>query len=149
MSRIDRKHVDFVICEAGTLKPQLGVELDDGSHDSASRRERDAFVDRVFEAAGLPLARVTAQLEYNTDEVKATLGRALREGAAQAPDEQPRAAEPAGAAEGPPACPTCGAVMVVRTVKREGPRQGERFWGCPNFPKCRGTRELEREGGAS
>ena len=149
MNRIDRKHVDFVVCEAGTLAPQLGVELDDASHDSASRRERDAFVDGVFEAAGLPLARVTAQLQYNTDEVKATLGRALSAGAAKSPEVQSGTAESASPAEGPPDCPKCGAEMVVRTVKRDGPRQGERFWGCPNFPKCRGTRELEQGGGAS
>jgi len=150
MNRIDRKHVDFVICDAGTLDPQLGVELDDASHDSASRRERDAFVNRVFEAAGLPLARVSAQLQYNTDEVRAKLGRALREGTEGSSEEPPRTAEPVGAAGGtPPQCPKCEAVMVVRTVKRDGPRQGERFWGCPNFPKCRGTRELGEEGGVS
>jgi len=40
-----------------------------------------------------------------------------------------------------PACPVCGGVMVERTARR-GANAGKRFWGCENFPKCRGTREL-------
>jgi len=23
------------------------------------------------------------------------------------------------------------------------PRKGEKFWGCPNFPKCRGARDID------
>lgn len=38
-----------------------------------------------------------------------------------------------------PACPVCGQ-MMVRRVARKGNRNGEEFWGCPAFPKCRGTR---------
>jgi restriction system protein len=40
---------------------------------------------------------------------------------------------------GSPACPNCGRVMVLRRAAK-GPGAGERFWGCPGFPKCRGTR---------
>lgn len=38
----------------------------------------------------------------------------------------------------PPACPRCRTVMVERVAKK-GPNSGNRFWGCPHFPKCRGT----------
>jgi restriction system protein len=38
-------------------------------------------------------------------------------------------------------CPKCGSVMVLREAKR-GANVGQKFWGCPNFPKCRGTRTL-------
>lgn len=34
----------------------------------------------------------------------------------------------------PPLCPKCGAEMVRRTRKSDSGA----FWGCPNFPKCRG-----------
>lgn len=37
-----------------------------------------------------------------------------------------------------PSCPRCGNPMVLRTAKRGG-NAGDRFWGCSNFPKCRGT----------
>ena len=42
-----------------------------------------------------------------------------------------------------PACPVCGAPMVMR-VARQGANAGRGFWGCSEFPqsKCRGTREL-------
>lgn len=40
-----------------------------------------------------------------------------------------------------PDCPQCGSTMIMRTAKH-GPNPGEQFWGCSNFPKCRGTRAL-------
>src|SRR5438045_1448817 len=44
-----------------------------------------------------------------------------------------------------PACPACGAPTVRRTA-RSGPRAGLDFWGCVNFPDCRGTREVGATG---
>jgi hypothetical protein len=145
MNRIDRKHVDFLICYPGTIRPRLGVELDDASREKTERQERDWFVDRAFAAAGLPLARIEPQRQYKTDEVLVQLRQAM----AHAADEPAPAAE-AGPQDqdedAPPPCPRCGAPMALRQVKREGPRQGEQFWGCPNFPMCRGTRDLEEAG---
>lgn len=40
---------------------------------------------------------------------------------------------------GIPACPACGASMVKRTAKR-GTNAGGQFWGCSNYPDCRGVR---------
>jgi restriction system protein len=40
-----------------------------------------------------------------------------------------------------PDCPKCGSVMVLREAKR-GANVGQKFWGCANFPKCHGTRNL-------
>ena len=40
-----------------------------------------------------------------------------------------------------PECPKCGKPMVLRTVQREGPHYGKRFWGCTEYPRCRGVRE--------
>ncbi len=39
-----------------------------------------------------------------------------------------------------PACPNCGALMVTRTATR-GAHAGSQFWGCPHYPRCRGTRQ--------
>ncbi|MBI5278943.1 MAG: restriction endonuclease [Burkholderiales bacterium] len=39
-----------------------------------------------------------------------------------------------------PACPRCGAGMVKRTAKK-GANPGSAFWGCSQYPACRGTRE--------
>lgn len=38
-----------------------------------------------------------------------------------------------------PACPTCGGLMTIRTARR-GQNTGQEFWGCTQFPQCRGTR---------
>lgn len=34
-------------------------------------------------------------------------------------------------------CPKCGSTMVKRTAKH-GANVGQMFWGCANFPQCRG-----------
>jgi hypothetical protein len=68
-NRIDRKHVDFVVCDAGTMRPLLGIELDDASHKRKDREDVDIFKDGVFAAAGLPLLRVPAARNYNPKEL--------------------------------------------------------------------------------
>lgn len=35
-------------------------------------------------------------------------------------------------------CPECKAKMVIRSNKKDN----SKFWGCPNFPKCKGTRDV-------
>jgi restriction system protein len=39
-----------------------------------------------------------------------------------------------------PSCPKCEKPMVWRTA-RKGPHPGERFWGCPDYPRCKGVRK--------
>jgi restriction system protein len=34
-------------------------------------------------------------------------------------------------------CPKCGSPMVLRETKK-GQNAGKQFWGCSNFPKCKG-----------
>jgi hypothetical protein len=69
-NRIDRKHVDFLLCAPRDLTPLLAVELDDASHDRADRRDRDAFVDKAFAAADVPILRVSAQRGYAPGEIR-------------------------------------------------------------------------------
>jgi four helix bundle suffix protein len=42
----------------------------------------------------------------------------------------------------PPACPLCGKPMRNR-VARQGPKNGQAFWGCSAYPDCRGTRPMD------
>jgi restriction system protein len=53
----------------------------------------------------------------------------------------PIATQPAPPAAIPlePACPSCGNAMVLRTA-RKGPTPGSQFWGCRQYPRCRGSR---------
>jgi very-short-patch-repair endonuclease len=54
---INGKSVDYVLCNRDTLEPTYAIELDDYTHDKADRRERDIEVERIFDAANLPLVR--------------------------------------------------------------------------------------------
>jgi len=40
-----------------------------------------------------------------------------------------------------PHCPVCNALMVKRLARR-GVSAGSSFWGCSNYPSCRGTRAI-------
>ncbi len=41
-------------------------------------------------------------------------------------------------------CPRCGRELVLRTAKK-GNNQGNQFWGCSGFPKCRYIESIESE----
>jgi restriction system protein len=49
------------------------------------------------------------------------------------------AASPAATPASSPACPVCRSAMVRRTAKR-GANSGNAFWGCSQYPGCKGTR---------
>ena len=40
-----------------------------------------------------------------------------------------------------PTCPVCASPMLRRTA-RKGGNAGAQFWGCSNYPGCRGTRPI-------
>jgi hypothetical protein len=113
----------------------FAIELDDSSHRKANRGKRDAFIESVLATANLPLIRVPVQSTYNTQELGALFKNAL-----QRKDIRAEAQEDAkcvgSTVDSPPTCPNCGAQMVLRTAKK-GRNVGEKFWGCPNYPKCK------------
>jgi restriction system protein len=43
-----------------------------------------------------------------------------------------------------PECPECGSTMLIKTA-RKGPNAARAFWGCSTYPKCRGTRQADRQ----
>lgn len=45
-----------------------------------------------------------------------------------------------------PLCPRCGGQLIIR-VASKGTRQGKRFLGCSNYPKCRYIEDLPDEQG--
>jgi hypothetical protein len=141
------------------------VELDDKSHERADRKQRDGFVEAVFAAAGLELLRVRVQRSYPPQELAALLETVLpsvfgeiapararfQTMSQEAPDEVPvtsghltngqcnnqsNGSREEGVAISSPACPKCGSEMKLRTAKK-GDNQGQQFWGCSNFPRCR------------
>ncbi len=152
--RIANKHVDFLICDLWELKPLLGIEIDYSSDQRPERQERDRFVANVFEAANLPLMRVAADADFDVH----VLSIALREHATiPGPEDGPKIEPPPEVeVEEPPAenwvpdspsCPVCDRPMALRTVQKEGPHKGKKFWSCFAFPECRGVREYIPESG--
>ncbi|MBI1879249.1 MAG: DUF2726 domain-containing protein [Chloroflexi bacterium] len=164
-NKIDRKHVDFLLCQAQTMRPLLGIELDDTSHKQPARQERDRFVEKVFATAQLPLFRQTVRATYNVRELAIalkqaaantaeTVGPATTEESTEARQTVPETvtpvrttqkfessvAVPSLTVDGTPHCPQCGEIMVLRTVRKEGPYKGNKFWGCKDYPRCRGVR---------
>ena len=77
VNRIDRRHVDFVLCHPRTFKPMAAIELDDRTHDHPDRRQKDAFLDEVFRSIGMKLVRQRVRLTYSVDEVTMKVEAAL------------------------------------------------------------------------
>jgi len=129
-NRISRKHIDFLLCDTRSMCPRVGIELDDSSHAREDRQARDAFVEQVFEAAGMALLRFPALRAYNISEVTSRLSPFFAEGG------PPRALPVSQDSISAPLCPKCGIPLVIRSSRRA------KFYGCSNYPKCRQTMRL-------
>lgn len=135
-NRINQKHLDFLLCDSRSLNPVLAIELDDQSHQRSDRQSRDEFVDSALKAADIPILHVRASRAYVPLEVKQQIESLLL---AEIP---PDTAVFDAADDETPTCPQCGTVMVRRVAKKS-PRKGTAFWGCSNYPNCKGIVPLE------
>jgi hypothetical protein len=132
LNKIDRKHVDFLLCDPKTMKPLAGIELNDRSHDREDRRQRDMFVQELFQKAGLPLVTIRASTSYRVEEVAQRIWEALQPAQRATP-----AVSSKDTPQSTPTCPRCGVPMVLRRARRGS--AGSEFYGCPNYPHCRET----------
>ena len=140
--RISQKHVDFLLCDSQSMKPLAGIELDDSSHARADRQKRDALVDGVFAAAGLPLVRIPAAASYSPADLALKLATHVAGTAAPVSiSTMTPTVDASSAGDAAPLCPKCGVSMVLRTASK-GKQAGKQFYGCPNYPKCRETRPV-------
>lgn len=159
LNRTLAKHFDFVLCAQGDLTVACAIELDDRSHQTNRRRERDTFLAALCRAVSLPLLQIPAQRTYSVPGLRQQVLEAIaadrrdpgvwtepsRDSVAEeavnatAIDWQASASAPATVADASPtpSCPRCAAPMVRRQAKA-GPTAGQPFWGCSTFPKCRG-----------
>ena len=150
---ISRKHVDFVVCRSDDMAIAGAIELDDRSHQKRTRKDRDQKVDEILAAAGIPLVRVKTAVAYAPIDIKNLLVNEINLGiqaesarlsqeSVSAEVNGDRSSEDAVAVSLPnkqsaePICPKCGSPLVPR-VSKKGKHQGEKFWGCSNFPNCR------------
>ncbi|HNC32154.1 MAG TPA: DUF2726 domain-containing protein [Cyclobacteriaceae bacterium] len=123
-NRISTRHIDFLICEIGTLRPLFGIELDDSSHNKPEAQRRDELKNRVFAAAMLPLVRIpvtgTFKVEFIQEKIQPFFEKEEKK---EGPSEAPL-------------CPNCKIPMVRKTAQR-GEHKGQDFWACPNYPTCK------------
>lgn len=106
----------------------------------------------VMAAEGAVGGFVVASGEFTADALAFAEGRAIElvdarrlkklvgtPASAAVPTLKPASAPDAAST---PKCPVCGSGMVKRPAKR-GPNAGGFFWGCSQYPKCRGVRQAD------
>lgn len=69
LAHINRKSVDYVLCDKAYISPKLAIELDDRSHEREDRQERDREVERILQEAGIPLLRIPNRTGFNISEI--------------------------------------------------------------------------------
>ena len=70
---INRKSVDFVICDKQTVRPLAAIELDDWSNKLDKRQARDAEVERIFKGANFPLLRFGHKGPYTPQSISESI----------------------------------------------------------------------------
>lgn len=134
-NKLFRKHIDFLLCDPKTLKPQIGVEqVRPGG--VGGTRSSDQFIEDLFQMAGLPLVQVPTNDRYEAPELVSLFQAAIK----KTKQGERRTADVS--ADSVPMCPVCGKMMVLRT-HRTGAQAGQLYYGCIDNPACPGTVALK------
>ncbi len=146
-NKISSKHLDYVLCAKNDLSIVAGIELNDNSHKKRQRKKRDHFLVRACQAAGLPLLQTNAQSGYPVHHIREQIAELLQlpeNSASQEAvhEEDASMNEEALQSARAPICPKCSSSMVRRKVK-SGANTGMEFWGCSQFPHCRGALKMQ------
>ena len=122
-----------LIVERSPCEGLLPKSLPDGGHihvfphAELDRTDNASFGAALFLPKGSCVIRVSPETASREAQQSSSLpGRA-------APSQ------PSSLPSGTPRCPDCGGPMVLR-VNRRGFNPGSTFYGCAQFPNCRGTR---------
>lgn len=75
--KVSQKHVDFVLYNRQTTGIIAVIELDDRSHDTTARRQRDRFLDGVLKSVGVPIFHVRAAASYRAVDLRFLLSPIL------------------------------------------------------------------------
>lgn len=68
INKVKSKHVDFVICDQD-LRIKAILELDDNSHDTTSRKERDEFLNSILQSVGYTVLHTRAVTESTLEDL--------------------------------------------------------------------------------
>lgn len=138
-NRISRKHFDFLICSSDDLSLICAIELNDKSHNSKKRKERDEFLVSACKSAEVPLVQFPAQASYQVADIRKALDSYLLHLPENMVKSEIREASSAAVKQAQPpqrVCPKCSSKLVAKVAKK-GKHAGEKFWACSAFPNCR------------
>ncbi|NND97381.1 MAG: DUF2726 domain-containing protein [Pirellulaceae bacterium] len=76
--KLDRKYVDFLLCDPFTMQPLAVVELADATETDPTGRSRDPFVNRAVKATGIKLLKVQTRTDYPIGHLRRLLLPKLR-----------------------------------------------------------------------
>jgi hypothetical protein len=68
-AKISSKHVDYVLCDKNDYSVICVIELNDRSHNTAKAKQRDSFVRKAYQSAGIKLIEIKASRRYDFDKV--------------------------------------------------------------------------------
>jgi very-short-patch-repair endonuclease len=77
LARINQKSVDYVLCDKVTGEILLAIELDDITHDTVVREQRDGDVNAMLKEAGMPLMRFRDIANLTQDIIKSQIYEVL------------------------------------------------------------------------
>ncbi len=127
--QINKKIMDYVLCDKETLKPICVIELNDRSHIRPDRVKRDDFLRRLFSDISMPFIEVKAKRDYSPHYVLSCISDIVEcpaQDASSVDDTAETITE---------ICPLCGGVMEKKFAAGN---TKPLFWGCVNYPECKG-----------
>lgn len=132
-NKISAKHFDFLLCDKSDLTIICAVELNDSSHKSTNREERDTFLLNACKSADVPLVQIPARNAYSINDIKEHMAGYIKEEVRLPAPEYQKASQEIPKDK---LCPKCSSDMVKRVAK-QGPNAGKEFWACSAYPKCK------------
>lgn len=69
-NKISNKHFDFLLCNNDDFSVICAIELNDKSHQSDKKKQRDNFLKEICDNASLPLIQITTKQFYSINEIK-------------------------------------------------------------------------------
>lgn len=118
--KIAQKHVDFLICDKNTLDIICAVELDDFTHETEERKERDQFIMQALYVCGIITKRIRCRIStICRDDINGIQEMIYNYFA--------------------PRCSECGKEMKMKVNSRNG----NRFYACIDNINCRKTLRID------
>jgi hypothetical protein len=77
-AKITSKHVDYVLCDRGDYSVICVIELNDKSHNTTKAKQRDSFVRKAYQSAGIELLEIKASRYYDVNKVIMQFSKEVR-----------------------------------------------------------------------